>query len=133
MPSELDELDTVRGAVVAELETLCPTDWDVKPGQVTPGTTARPTLYVNYHRIEPLSEAPIGQVRVGFELTISTHLTDLSKGEDAVDHQVLELILALDAHPTILWTLAEKILVPATENLAWQITVSTIATTTPEE
>ncbi len=122
--------DSVRATVRAELKSMLPEGWDIKPGLSMPTTLSQPTMYLEYGRIEPLPEAPIGHVRCTFELTLTASLSDLTKGEDWADDAVIDLVLALDAHPTIAWAPAEKVVVKETY-LAWKIPVSVIASTTP--
>lgn len=128
MSSETAALDTVRSYVVDELKPLLPERWDWKPGITTPGEISKPTVYLEYSRIEPLPEAPIGNVRCVFELTVTTPLKSMTKGEDEVDAEVVGMILVLDAHDRITWTGAEKKVIDDT-NLAWTVTVSVLAST----
>lgn len=123
-------LDQVRPAVRAALVELLPAGWDVKAGIATPTTLAQPTLYLEYSRVDPLPEAPLSQVRCTFELTLTTMLTDLAKGEDWADAALVDLVLALDAHNWITWSGAEKSVVKDTY-LAWKVTLTALASTTP--
>lgn len=122
-------LDKVRATVRDALVALLPEGWDIKPGIATPTTIASPTLYLEYKRIEPLPEAPIGHARCTFELTLTTPLTDKPKGEDDVDDGIVDLVLALDAHEFISWSSAEKAVL-LEKYLAWTVTVTVIANTT---
>ncbi|MBN9141086.1 hypothetical protein [uncultured Microbacterium sp.] len=123
-------LDSVRAAVRGWLLPLLPSGWDIKPGLYTPTTLAKPTLFLEYSAIEPLPEAPLGHVRCSFELTLTTELTDPAKGEEWVDPAVVDLVLAIDAHPQLAWSRAEKRVIKDTY-LAWTLTVSVLANTTP--
>jgi hypothetical protein len=125
--------DTVRSTVVGWLRDLLPSSWDVKAGQAMPGQLARPTLYVNYSGLEPLPAAPLGHVLVTMTLTVADHHADTKLSEDAVDEQVIDLILALDAHPKLAWTSASKLRVEGNDALGWTMTVTTTATTSKEE
>jgi hypothetical protein len=115
----------VREHLLDELRPLLPDDWDIKEGETTPSTLAKPTMYIDFSGIAPLPAAPLGRVQVNFTLTIADHHTDLTKAEDSVDEQVFDLILGLDSHPTIIWTDAKKIRVQGNDALAWQIDINT--------
>jgi hypothetical protein len=115
----------VRAYLVDELRPMLPDTWDIKPGESTPATLAKPTLYMDFGGIVPLSAAPMGAVQVNFTLTIADHHADVAMAEDGVDEQIFDLISALDAHPTILWTDAKKIRIPQNNALAWQIDINT--------
>jgi hypothetical protein len=123
-------LDQVRAAVREALVGLLPAGWDIKRGIVTPTTLAQPTLYLEYTRIEPLPEAPIGHARCTFELTLTTELTDTAKGEDWADAAVVDLVLAIDAHDFISWSEATKAVI-LQNHLTWNLVVSILANTTP--
>lgn len=127
-------LDQVRPYVVGAITPLVPTTWDIKPGIFSPTKTSQPTLYCEYKSIEPLAESPAAHARVTFELTIATELEDIAKGETAVDAAVVDLVLSLAGRRDIVWSSAEKVVLKDT-NLAWKVTVSTIAriAKTPEE
>ena len=123
-------LKGVRPHVVDYLRSVAPATWDVKPGIVTPGALAKTTIFVEYARLTPLPAAPLGRVRAEFTVAIVDHRTDLSKAEDSIDEDVVDLITVLDKHPTILWTLAEKANV--NDYLGWKIDLSIPADPSPE-
>lgn len=137
MSSETPEIADVRSFTVAQLKALVPDTWDVKPGLATPGTLSQTTLYIEYKTIERLAEAPQSGLTCTFEATVATQLTDLAKGEDDVDASVVELLVGLNRHEQITWTLAEKKSI-AGANLGWALTLKVIALPiqtpeTPEE
>jgi len=131
-----EHLDKIREAVLAEIRPLLPEEWDLKPGLASVKELSRTTVYCEYTRIEPLPEAPMGNARVGFDLTVSPLNKDVTKAEDLVDAHVVDLVLALDAHDWISWSLAEKKSIADTY-LGWVVTISALAsvskTPTPEE
>jgi hypothetical protein len=128
--SETPHLDKARAYVIDQVTPLVPDDWDIKPGIATPTTISKTTVFVEYTEIEPLPEAPIGSARCVLELTVTSPLTDLAKGENDVDADVLELVLALDRHKKIAWRRATKRAI-VEAYLGWTIAVTLIAETTP--
>jgi len=117
------KLDAIRGYLHNEIKPLLPSGWDIKLGLATPSTISRPTVYLEYARIAPLKEAPIGHAMCEIELTIVSPLTDLGKAEGAIDTAVVDLILALDGHSKITWSEAVKKTI-AEASLGWTVSVS---------
>lgn len=127
------ELADARGYVHQHLTVLLPEEWDIKPGLRPVGKITSPTVYLNYQSIEPITEAGPGNVRCGFEVAVVDPLEDQAKAEDAIDVEVVKLLVALDRHPTISFSRAEKKSIDSTPYLGWVFTVTVIATATSEE
>jgi hypothetical protein len=120
----------VRESLRAMLAPLVPTTWTIVPYTVkTIGKLDRPTLYIEHVSIDPLAEAPLGDVRATARVTLVSHLTDYVQAEDALDDDVFDLIIALDSHDRLAWTGAEKLKVA--DYLGWQITLTHLATKEP--
>lgn len=130
------DLDKIRSSVIAEIQPLLPEAWDIKPGISKLDTLSKTTVFCEYTRIEPLEEAPQGNARCSFELTVVPPKTDIGKAENDVDGNVVDLVLSLDKHRWISWSLAEKKTL-ADIYIGWVVTVSAIAsiskTPPPEE
>jgi hypothetical protein len=124
---ELPAGPTVRETVVGQLRELLPDTWDVKGGQAKPAKLSRPTLYVNYAALDVLPAAPLAHISVEFVLTVGDFHEDLKLSEDAVDEQIIDLILALDAHPTLAWSRATKLRIEGNDALGWTLGVTTTA------
>jgi len=133
MPSDTPQLALIdtRAWMVDRLTELVPDTWDVRPGLSPIGTITKPTLLIEYKTIDPF-DAPMGNVRVAFEVYIVDHHEDQSKAEDAVDGYVVALMVALDQHPSISWSTASKTGIADTPYLGWKFTVSAIASKTTD-
>ncbi len=124
---------TVRAYIVAEL--ALPAEWHVIPEQRFPETISRTTVVLQHTRIERLPEAPLGHLRHTVTLTVADPHTDIAAAEDGLDDALTDLLSAIDAHSTIAWTEAEKV-VHAERYVAWNLTLTVItgkpAATEPE-
>lgn len=125
MSSEPTPLSTVRTWLVEHITEYLPAEWEVKPGLVTPGTIARPTVYCEYHTIDR-SDLPAGFVRCKMRLIVVDHRTDVARSEDEIDAHVLELVLALTGDEHVTWTNARKT-VEFAPHLGWELELDVLA------
>lgn len=122
---------SVREYVFEQLDL--PADWRLIDEQRIPTIIERPTVIVKHDRIEKLPEAPIGALRNSVVLAVFIPNQDLAKAEAALDAAVVELTTAIDGHPSINWSEAQKVVTPTGQYPGWELTLSVITTTTPKE
>lgn len=116
--------DNVRGYVLDMLDL--PPAWRQVPEQRIPATIDRPTVILKHARVEKLREAPIGQLRHEVILAVFVPNRDLARAEDELDVAITEIIAALDGHPTLNWTEAEKVVTPDGQFPGWEITLTVL-------
>ena len=115
--------DSVRAYLIEQLDL--PDDWTVIPEQRFPETIAKTTVVLQHTRIERMAEAPLGHLRNEVVLSVLDPHTDIASAEDALDDAIVALLSAIDAHSTIAWTGAEKV-IHREAYPAWNITLSVI-------
>lgn len=116
----------VRKALEAQLKPLLPRTWRIVPYQRNLDTIAHTTVMFKQTAIDKLPQAPQGVLIVDLTLTIISHFTDTVKAEDDLDDAVLELCLAMDANPHVIYGRADKVMFDDT-HLAYDITIQTTA------
>lgn len=124
---------SVRAYVVEQLDL--PETWSVIPEQRFPETISRTTVVLQHTRIERLPEAPLGHLRHTITLSVLDPRTDIAAAEDALDDAITTLLSAIDAHSTISWLDAEKV-VHREAYPAWNLSLTVITskpTTETEE
>jgi len=125
MSSEPSPLATVRPWLVERITPYLPEGWDAKPGLVTPGELAKPTVYCEYHSLDR-KDLPPGFVTCHMRLVVVDNHKDVSTAEDEIDAQVLELIIALTLDDQTTWTGARKT-ADFAPYLGWELDVDVIA------
>lgn len=125
-------IQTARAFVADVLEGVIPAEWKMTPTLEAAKRLDVPGVYLEYTRIERADDLPPGHARVVIYASVIDPNTDTAQGENAVDDEVVELVTAIDAHPLISWTEAEKLRLPTGE-LGWRITLNLIVSTTPTE
>lgn len=121
----------VRKWLATKIKPLLPNGWRINPYQALPGTFTVTTVVIKHLEIEPMAEAPLGQMRHSFTVTIADPHEDQNKAEDALDDSVTSLMTAIDTHPQIAWTSAKKVLIsPERPYLGWDITLTVITNKT---
>lgn len=119
-------LTDARSWMVDHLRDLVPATWDVRPGLALISTISKPTVLVEYRKVEPF-DAPIGNVRVTYDVWVMDPHEGIENAETAVDAQMVDLMAALDANSKITWSTATKARVGDTPYLSWKFNVSAIA------
>ena len=121
----------VRAWLEAHLQPLLPETWRIVPGISSVKTLLVPAVYFEFTEIQKAAEWPSGHARAVFDVIVIDPRTDLEQGEDGVDDEVVELILALDGHAQINWTVAKKESF-AERYFGWRIAVTVLTSTTKE-
>lgn len=114
--------DNVRAFVLRELDL--PPDWKQIEEQRIPDVIERETVIVKHSRIEKLPSAPIGHLSHEVILAVFIPNRDLARAESRLDAAVLELISAIDGHPSINWREAEKVVTPRNEYPGWELALT---------
>lgn len=120
------EQKTLRAWFTDQVRPNLPAGWRYIPNQNTPSTISVVTVVYKLLELEPLPEAPMGSIRNTIVLTVLSPHEDDVKAEDALDNDVIDLLTALDGHPTISWTRAHKVRDAKTDRLAWDIDLTVI-------
>lgn len=100
--------DAPRHALDAALKPLLPVTWRIVPYQRNLDTLDTTTVMFKQNAMRHLPAAPLGAIQVDMTVTIITDLTDPEASEDALDADVLALVVAFD-DLGILWTEARKV------------------------
>lgn len=103
-------------------------DWRIVAETVkSVGTLNKPTVFIDYLTIRPLTETPDDLID-GFEIAVVSERQDYGAAEAALDDHVRDFVRALDHASDISWTTADKRVIG--DYLAWIIAVQLI---TPRE
>ncbi|WP_449279627.1 hypothetical protein [Leucobacter sp. GX0328] len=121
---------SARAYVLAEIQV--PGTWKVVPEQRLPDVIDRETLVVKHNRVERLAAAPRGNQQHEIILGVFIPNKDLAKAEARLDEAVAEVLAAVDAHPHISWTEAQKVVHPNEQYPGWEMTLTVITATTPD-
>lgn len=135
MSPEVGRLDEVRADLRSILVAAAPASWDVRAGLTPLRKITRPTVLIDYREISPAPAVGAAFVRCTFDVLIVDHHTDQTRAEDAIDVDVVDMLIALSTHRRARWTSARKTEVTGTPYLGWLLGIDmhAQATPTPEE
>jgi len=125
-----------RGWVMQSLKPLLPRGWDLIPYSRTPESIEKTTVLVGLQNITRLPEAPMSSHVTEYVVTVVSPASDLAQADADLDDDIADLLHAIDnarddkGFPVLAWTRAER-RVYGDFNLAFDITVSVITTSTP--
>lgn len=120
--------DSVRTWLDTNLAPLFPEGWRWVPYQRNTDSLDAVTVQWKQSRILPLSEAPMGVLRVEGTVTVMSPRTDVERAEEELDEAIVDLLAAIDALAGLAWTEATKVVVNDGGNFGWDISVWTTAT-----
>lgn len=116
---------SLREYVRDELKKHVPAKWRIIPVQRIPDQITDVTVIIKHTRIERLKAAPLGKLENSLVVTIVTPHADIERAEDELDDAVIDLLGALDGHPGLGWSSAEKVSVDEVY-LGWDINMTAI-------
>lgn len=122
---------SVRRALIEQIKNIVPDEVHVIDYEDNKDVLDKVTIMVKQRALSPLTEAPIGALRVDYVITVTHPATDPAISEPELDEFVPSFVADLSALSWFGWSTATKVL--DGQNLSYDIDAYVIATPTGGE